>query len=208
MFYRCAALTIPCVYGCFLRARGIMAFALTKLYFFLFFAFICLALLANSVDSMLLGCPEKCGDLAVSHPLGVQTGYYQEGFSSTWNNSSFPKAILGSNIELPENRGSYNRLNSCQTSVSKGLNYYNVEWGSDQNNTWEFNSSRYTALMQEHWFNFTAKDLEWSPMHGVLGLSRYNLSLTSDIEILSEECHSKHWRCNNKIDSEGYTGNY
>lgn len=113
------------------------------------------------------------------------------------------------------NGGSCNGLGCCQTSIPESLHYYDVTWGFEQNEAWQFNPCTYAALMQEDWYNFSVKDLEgfglyernkqYAPVVLDWAIRTNGVCLESHMEDSnSRACQSNHSRCDNTTNGEGY----
>jgi hypothetical protein len=111
--------------------------------------------------------------------------------------------------------GSCNGLGCCQTAIPTGLNYYEVQWGFNNNTGWSFNPCSYAALVQEGWYNFSVNDLVGYDFYEG---NKKNMPVVLDWAIrengtcvgshmersTSPACQSKHSGCDNTTNGEGY----
>ncbi|KAF3325425.1 Wall-associated receptor kinase 5 [Carex littledalei] len=103
---------------------------------------------------------------------------------------------------------------SSGQAIPQGLNYYQVEWGSNTNQVSSFNPCSYAALVQEDWYNFTVQDLQGFGFYEknkdyvpivIDWAIRENGTCRSNVEHSSNPaCLSTNSGCNNTTNGKGY----
>ncbi|XP_072974587.1 putative wall-associated receptor kinase-like 16 [Typha angustifolia] len=157
------------------------------------------------------------------HNMFTAIGCHTLAYILGWNDTSQSYIYASSCLAMCHSKdsavnGSCSGMGCCQTSISKDLNYFYVQWaGFNHSDVWNYSPCSYAMLAEKDWYNFSTLDLPgidfWNnkvkkgyPI--MLDWAIRNANSCQEAEHRQDyACRSNNSVCQNSTNGPGYTCN-